>query len=253
MRVGLAEALIIAGLLVLFLFTSQIPRVFGWMGRRARSSVNQVKWLYQSLAGKEDEEVRAEEEAGRDLAQAFLSQRTLDPDPDVQARVSAVSARLAAKIEGRRFSVQVVAGPEVNAYALPGGYIFISRRLADLCPEPDEMAFLLGHEMAHVLRRHAAEKQLLQTLLGAVRQGAIVSELLEKGYSREHEREADEQAVELAAKAGFDPGAALRALERLGGRDSESAEDYFSTHPNMDARRLHMREYLAGRKDGKPL
>lgn len=246
---GLPELLVILGLLALLMGGARISGLFGWLGRRVRTAVNQVKWIYQSFGGTEDEEIRAEEKVGADLAARLRAQMPPDPDENVQRLVSGTGARLADTREAkkRRFVFQVVEGPMANAFALPGGYIFVTRKLADLCAgDQDETAFLLAHEMGHVLCRHLAQQKVMDTLLSAVRAGRLASELLGKGYSRQQEREADSKAVELATEAGFEGEAALRVLRKLGQVTTEAGEfaQYFSTHPSTEERLEYVEEHL---------
>jgi predicted Zn-dependent protease len=246
---GLPELLVILGLLALLLGGAPISRLFGWLGRRVKGTVNQVKWVYQSLGGTDEEEIRAEEEVGAELAEGFLAQMPLDPDGDVQGLVGRVGGRLAETREAkkRRFVFQVVEGPVANAWVLPGGHVFVTRRLVDLCGgDEDETAFLLAHEMGHLVCRHQAEQKMMNALLSMVRAGQVVSELLGKGYSREQEREADLKAVELAGEAEFYQGAALRVLRKLGGVAPEAGEfaQYFSTHPNTEERLEYVEKHL---------
>jgi len=253
--------LVIAGLALLLLGGSRISRLFGWAGRRAKSTVDQVRWVYTSLGGSEEQEIEAEERVGGELAEKLLQQMPPDPDEQVQALVRRIGGRLAQTPEAskRQFTFQVVTAPVANAFALPGGHVFVTRALADLCAgDEGEMAFLLGHEMGHVVCRHMAEKQVVDTLLGAVRAGRVAGDLLGKGYSREQEREADWKAVDLARESGFEPEASLRVMRKLGslGPNMSEFEQYFSTHPSTDERLEYLRERLGrqlrdGRSDAK--
>lgn len=238
---GLPELLIILGLLVLLMGGARISRLFEWLGRRTRATANQVKWLYESLGGTDEEEIRAEREVGAELAGKFLAQMPRDPDEKVQELVGRVGGRLAQtpQAKNRSFIFQVVQGPTANAYALPGGYIFVTRGLIDLCgADPDETAFLLAHEVGHVICRHMAEQKLVNALLSALKAGQIAGEMLGKGYSREQEREADLKGAQLAAEAGFDARAALRVLRKLSdvAPDAVGLIQYFATHPNAEER-----------------
>jgi len=260
---GLPELLVIAGLVLLLLGGSRISRLFGWFGRRTKSTVDQVRWIYTSLGGSEEQEIEAEGRVGSDLVEKFLRQMPPDPDQELQALVRWIGGRLAETPEAnkRHFTFQVVTAPVANAFALPGGHVFVTRALADLCADGEgEMAFLLGHEMGHVICRHMAEKKVVDTLLGAVRSGRVLGDLLGKGYSREQEREADWKAVDLARESGFPPEASLRVMRKLGelGATTSEFEQYFSTHPSTDERLDYLRERLdqpltldpSGTKDG---
>lgn len=235
---GLPELLIIAGIIALLVGGARLPRLFDLAGRRLRSTLDQIKWIYESVGGTEEDEVRAEERVGAELAREFLAQMPPDPDEALQERVAAIGKRLAdTAAEGKReFRFRVVQGPVANAYALPGGNVFVTRSMVDACGGSEgEMAVLLAHEMGHVLCRHMAERKVIETLLGAVRAGQLAHQLLGKGYSREQELEADSKAVELALEAGYDAGAPRRLMGKLASFESDRGAfaQYFSTHPSV--------------------
>ncbi len=254
---GLPEILIILGLLVLLFGGARLPALMGALGRKVGSWFNQLRWLWRSMAGSEEEEIRSEETVGREEAAEFLEQMPPAGDEELQRRVAAVGGRLAATqaAAGRRFHFHVVEAPAANAFALPGGYIFVTRGLAELCGGDEEIAFLLGHEMGHVLSRHFAEGRIAKTLLSALRAGRLATELLGKGYSRQQEQEADRIAVELALAAGLDGEGALRLLRHLHQLAPGAPEflQYFSTHPAAEERIAAVRRALqeaAGRHRG---
>ncbi len=136
----------------------------------------------------------------------------------------------------------------INAFALPGGQVFITEALLQLLRTPGELAGVLGHEIGHVVARHSAEhvakQQLTQGLTGAAvmaadpsMQGAqmarMVASLIDMRFGRKDEIEADGLGVRWMAEAGYDPRALLGVMEVLeksagGGRQPE----IFSTHPN---------------------
>jgi predicted Zn-dependent protease len=135
-----------------------------------------------------------------------------------------------------RFRFQAVDQGEPNAFALPDGHIFVSRGLLELAESEDEVAGVLGHEIAHVIRRHAAARQevartavnpmmlpgiVLGTVLGS-RVGEATTEPFRAfsapyvaAYSRDQERDADRHGLKLAAAAGYDPHGLGRFLKRL--------------------------------------
>jgi predicted Zn-dependent protease len=144
-----------------------------------------------------------------------------------------------------------VKSSEVNALALPGGIVWITRPLFDLVQAaPDELAFILGHEMGHIMRRHAMDRLMTHSVLStAIRAGALgglgrsqagrmVMQLLEQGYSQDQELDADRLGVRLSASAGYDPQAAIRLLLRLKARSGEPEllGTFFASHPPFDTR-----------------
>ena len=186
--------------------------------------------------------------------------------------VNAIGQRLAAQSElaGQPFTFTVLDDPVVNAFALPGGYVYVTRGLVALAQDEAELAGVLGHEIGHVTGRHAAQRNTRSTVagLGAVlatvgaaalgADGALaqnigrVSQTAAKGsvasFSRAQELEADRLGVRYLAKAGYDPFAQSEFLatmrdqeqlaQRLKGREGKDPNEvsFFSTHPATGAR-----------------
>jgi predicted Zn-dependent protease len=191
--------------------------------------------------GSEDDALLAEREYGRECAREFAAQFSGRLPSGQQELIASVGARLSAAVQDprRQFRYIAVPAPIANAYALPGGFIFITAPLMDLCRgDREEMAFFLGHEMGHILRGHAREQLTAGAFLNAVTArlpgaGGILHQVLNKGYARQLELDADREAVRLCAAAGFDRRAAIRAMQRLAQVSPESAglAEYFSSHP----------------------
>ena len=223
-----------------------LPRLGTWLGGQSRKPFRQAKWMWSWLAGTEAEAIQAEYEYGRECARQFAAQFSGKVPCEKQEVVAAVGSKLAGAVKDRRrqFHFSLVRAAISNAYALPGGFVFITEPLVDLCAQdPDELAFLLGHEMGHVLCGHARSQLTARTFLNAVTArlsgaGLMLRQLLNQGYSRELELEADGEGARLAAAAGFDPRAAARALERLarGASGNAGLMAYFSSHPPLAER-----------------
>ncbi len=230
------------------------------LGRSVNSTLRKGKWVWRSFAGTEDEALRAEYELGRDLAWSLSRQMKPDPDAGVVRFVGEITARLAGCVRDRRrrFCACPVRAAEINAFALPGGYVFLTRPLLELCgADPHEVAFVLAHEMAHVLHGHAMERVVNGWMLNAAGRalplrgwaGGLVMqqvrELAERAYSREQELEADLLGARLAHAAGFDAHAAIRLLSRLPPVPAATAFDrYFATHPPFVERLANLRRVL---------
>ena len=228
----------------------------------AGGKFRKAKWMWESAAGSEADAIRAEYGVGRDMA-AVIQERA-HTDPEVQAFLGGIGQQLAQSVRNKlhRFQVTAVAEEHPTAFALPGGFIFVARSLVELCDnDRDEMAFVVAHEMAHVIRRHAINRLLRQTALSAAALAApgrgslapwikkVGLEWLERAYSQEHEFEADAFGALLMRAAGFDPAGAIRLLQRLGGLDQtpdhSGLAPYLSTHPAVEDRILHLRHRLA--------
>ena len=190
---GLPELIVIAGIVMLLFGGKRLSELLGSLGKRTKQAADQARWIYQSLGGTQEEEIEAEAPVGRRLAGEFLNQFPKDDDPVAQRRVEQVGQRLVeAAGEKREFTFRVVRAEIANAFALPGGHIFITRPLLDLCAgDDDQLAYLLGHEMSHVIRRHSAERFVTKAVLSALPVRGAIAELLDKGYSRDQELEAD--------------------------------------------------------------
>jgi predicted Zn-dependent protease len=234
--------------------------VFYKLGQIAGVQVRKARWMWQSAAGNEAESIRAEHAVGRDMAAVVLEDNPRDSDPANQALLDEIAGKLAAVVRNRlhRFQMTAIETDRPTAFALPGGFIFIARSLMQLCNRnKDDIAFVLAHEMAHVIRRHAIERLLQQKAVSAVAlvspaRGALASWIrnaglqgLERAYSQDEEFEADELAVLLMRASGFDTAGAIRMLQCLGeldrSHDPLGLNRYLSTHPPLEERVIRLR------------
>jgi predicted Zn-dependent protease len=218
------------------------------VGRAAVPTIRKSKWIWDGLTGTEEEALRAEAAFGSALAIELRVATRRVEDPRLTALLNDLCGRLAGCVRDKRraFRCEAVQDDSPNAMALPGGFIFVSHSLADLCEHrPEELAFVIGHEMAHVIREHAWNRMLNQAVSRAVsviaaRAGPLGGWLREKGmvllqsaHSQDNEQEADELGVHLAVAAGFAPAGAialLRRVEQLGPKGVEIGP-YFASHP----------------------
>jgi Zn-dependent protease with chaperone function len=231
------------------------------LGRMVGPKMRQANWVYQSMAGSNADMQAAEHAVGRDLAADFIRHLRMDPDPDIAQGLNDIGGRLAECFtQNHRFTFRAIQGGEPNAFALPGGYVFITRPLLELCGySADEIAFVLGHEMGHIVCRHAIERlmagSMIQTGLSRVPAAGVlvqvVTSLLQQGYSQDQELEADHMGVRLAHFAGFDASASVRALTRLGVLPPELwlGSSYFSSHPPVNVRIDRLQRWLAGKRE----
>ncbi|QFU75247.1 hypothetical protein EY643_06045 [Halioglobus maricola] len=204
----------------------------------------------------------AETSAGQAMSQQVSEQIGLYDDPELTAYVRSVGERLTAGLVDSpyKFQFAVVDQFEPNAFASPGGFIYISRGLLSQMNSEDELACVLAHEISHVTQRHHV-RQMGRSLgtglltlpgraVGVVSDdlGNMINSPIEhagkvylSGYSRDQETEADEYGLRLAAKTGYDPEAlagALEGIERtlflLTGEHHEA--NYMDTHPTTPQR-----------------
>lgn len=187
--------------------------------------------------------------------------------------VSRVGEKVAANTERSdvRYKFFVIDSPIVNAFAVPGGYIYVSRGLLALANSEAELAGVMAHEIGHITARHAAERMSHGVLVGlgaailsaatgsdAVGQAANVgSELYIKSYSRTQEDQADELGVRYLTRAGYDPRSMATFLKNLdaqtkldlkiaGQGEGATGFSYFSTHPVTTDRVAHAARLAAG-------
>ncbi|HXV37143.1 MAG TPA: M48 family metalloprotease [Myxococcota bacterium] len=178
---------------------------------------------------------------GEETAQDVDAELGLIQDPTLVGYVAEVGARLARHAPSRRFdyTFQVVDQDLPNAFALPGGYIFVSRGLLALANTEDELANVLGHEIVHVYARHAAARQQVASSLPAKLdwlQGAYLAR-----YGRDQESEADRLGQDLAATAGYDPNGLVVFLRELGHTErlrlgASRLPGFWDTHPSTNTR-----------------
>jgi predicted Zn-dependent protease len=139
----------------------------------------------------------------------------------------------------------------VNAFALPGGQVFITDALASRLETEGQLAGVFGHEIGHVVARHGAQRiaksQLTNGLIGAVAvasedqrtamMAAMIGQLVNMKYGRNDELESDRIGVKMMADAGYDPRAMIRVMEVLAEASKGGAPpEFFSTHPNPENR-----------------
>jgi len=232
-----------------------VSGLFYNLGRKVGPKVRKARWMWQSIAGSEADAIKVEHEVGRDLAREIRHQLGFDQEPKTDQMLKQIGNRLTACVanQSRKFSFENVRGTEPNAFALPGGFVFVTRSLVELCQwNKDEIAFILGHEMGHVIRGHAMNRIIRNSAIAAASRTAPVRGLLsgwlrkvgvqflESAYSQALESEADKLGVRLAAAAGYDPRACVQLLHRLAKQGSAANQSnlgsYFSSHPPFDIR-----------------
>lgn len=182
---------------------------------------------------------------------------TLNADPAMLARVRTISNRLIAQVGVFRpdatkwaWEVNVEKNDELNAYCMPGGKIMVLSGLVEkINATDDELAAVIGHEIAHALREHGRERMSqayvqqfgLQALASFVTGAAGSAAVQAAGTGsqlffalpngREQEREADKMGLELAARAGYNPDAAVTLWQKMSAGNKGAPPEFFSTHP----------------------
>ena len=225
------------------------------LGRKVGPKVRKAQWVWQSITGGEAAAIKTENQVGRDLAQEVRKRLKPEQVPEIEQQVSQIGFRLSACVvnRSRTFNFELVDGAEPNAFALPGGFIFINMALIKLCDaNTDELAFIIAHEMAHVIRGHAMNRIISNSAIKAASRairvrGAVSGwvqkvgiKFLESTYSQSMESEADKLAVHLMNAADYNPKASIDLLDRLASlvvpEKELSLGNYFSTHPAFEER-----------------
>jgi predicted Zn-dependent protease len=221
----------------------------------------------QSFLVSSDEINQSAVQAYQKVLQDAKQKGQLNRDPAQLERVRAIAARLVpatgafrSDAPGWKWEVNVIGSNEVNAWCMPGGKIAVySGLLSTLNPTDDELAAVVGHEIAHALREHSREQvshqmgeQLLigvgAAVLGVGQLGQQVAQSLldvtfNLPHSRTDETEADRIGVELAARAGYDPRASVtlwQKMEKIGG---SRPPQWMSTHPDPANRTKDLQDY----------
>lgn len=186
-------------------------------------------------------------------------QEKISTDAAVNARIQRIGKRIAAAV-GRdlpnaQWEFVVFESDQINAFALPGGKVGVYTALIKLASSDDEIAVVMGHEIAHVSSRHGAERQSQAMLIGlggaALAVGTehdknqqyymlaygLGSTLGSLAYSRDHEREADAVGLRFAARAGYDPRAAASFWKKMAAKETGGRPPkLLSTHPPSEER-----------------
>jgi predicted Zn-dependent protease len=164
------------------------------------------------------------------------------------------------RAKGWKWEVSLIGSKQINAFCMPGGKIaFYTGILLQLQLSDDEVAMIMGHEMAHALREHARERMgktaatqgvigLGAALLGLGDLGRTVADaggqLLTLKFSRDNETEADLVGMELAARAGYDPASGVTLWQKMMEASKGAPPQFLSTHPSSDTRIREMQASL---------
>ncbi len=211
-----------------------------------------------------------EVEMGQQYAAQLNQQLPLVRDAEVNRYINVLGDSIARVADGRGldYTFYVVDSPEINAFAVPGGFIYINRGLIERSENLAQLAGVLGHEIGHVVERHSMEQMrdaqraeggltLVCILTGACENQAVGAAVnlgagaLFARFSREDENEADRVAVEYVVRAGIDPRgipAMFRDLLEQRRASPSSVDSWFSTHP-LEEDRIRSTEAMIERID----
>src|ERR1039458_3607493 len=200
---------------------------------------------------------------GKQLAEEVQRQAKVVDDPLISEYINRIGQNLVRNSDAKvPFTFQVIEGESPNAFALPGGYVFIYTALLEIADEEDELAAAMAHEIAHVAARHmtkqATKSQMVNlagvpvgVILGGGIGGAVARQGAAAGlpavfmhFTRQDEAEADYLGVQYLYAAGYDPNGAISIFEKLESLEKKqpgTVARIFSTHP-MDAARIQKTE-----------
>ena len=213
----------------------------------------------------DEEEVRV----GNDLAAAYKrDDKPSEENAAVEIYLQQVGARLAPRAH-RRLPYRFHYIPDkylINAFALPGGHVYVGEGLLALMDSEDELAAVMGHEIEHIDHYHCAERAQQERAMHRIPLGELLAlpiEVFEAGYSKDQEMEADREGTRLAVEAGYSPNGAIRMFEtfqrlyeevhRQAGSPPEeltqvalqTLEGYFRSHPLPSERIAQVRNLIA--------
>jgi predicted Zn-dependent protease len=234
----------------------------------SQSQHNPITGETQYLSMTTEQEVALGFQAAPELANQHGG---LHPDEEARALVERVGRRIversAAGQSGYPFEFHLLADESmINAFALPGGPVFITAGMLSKLRTEGELAGVLGHEIAHVVARHGAEHiakaQLTQGLTGAAviatydpenpasRNSAqvlmMIGQLVNMKFGRDDELESDRLGVQFSAAAGYDPRAMIGVMEVLAeASQGQAPPEFFSTHPNPENRVERIQQFIA--------
>ena len=210
-----------------------------------------------------------EVELGSEYAAQLASELPVVKDPEITRYLTNLGNRIAkvADTRGLQWHFTVVDSREVNAFAVPGGWIYVNRGLIERAENMSQLAGVIGHEIGHVTRRHSVQQmQQAQGANAGVTVLCTLTKVCESGtgqtainlggtalfakFSRSDEAEADEEAVKTTIAAGIDPTGIPEMFEILRdarGRDPSALDAFFATHPLEEDRIARTRELIAAR------
>jgi Zn-dependent protease with chaperone function len=215
---------------------------------------------FREIARGQQDDIKRGQQAIEELKRSHLLPPEVE-DKAIQDYVNTVAQRIARKSDLKvPLHVVVLQSKEINAFALPGGYLFIERGLLEAADDESELAGVLAHEMSHVVARHSAKLMKRATIAGIFYQAAqvaaivltggvggigmayalqygfyglgMVLDLKLLGVSRDYELEADKLGVQYAWNAGYDPGGFTRFFDKIATKEGYvNGVSWFRTHP----------------------
>jgi predicted Zn-dependent protease len=233
-------------------------------------SAEDQAWRQRISAGPVEmtsDDVTEEIRFGREVAARLIGRYGLYNSDPLTKYVNLVGLSLAANSNRPelKYYFAVLNTSEINAYAAPGGYIFITKGAIDKMQDESELAGVIAHEMGHINGKHVVKELDIKATEGSAAAGLArligggtesarlafskavdqaMDTLFKTGYKREDEIQADKGAVMLCAVAGYDPAGLIRYFERLSAAKGKSTEVLDKTHPAYDARIILLKDTI---------
>ncbi len=254
-----AVAALIAGCSTVTTLGTQMAQGSGMISEQQAESINRTGQAF----AKSFEDITPEQEyyIGRAVAASILRDYPAVDDRDATAYLNTLGQTLAMASDRPEtfggYHFLMVDSDEINAFAAPGGLILVTRGLVSLCTTEDELAAVLAHEVAHVQNRDGLQsieasrltsaltilsveaarnlgdedvKQLAEDFEASITD--VTQTLINSGYARGQEHQADRDAAIILARTGYDPQALVRMLEAMGERWNPSGPGFARTHPS---------------------
>ncbi|WP_224483586.1 M48 family metalloprotease [Robertkochia aurantiaca] len=242
-------------------FIGAVIILFALVKYCSSSEENPYTGKMQNITISPDEEIALGLQSAPQMAAEYGG---LYPDSKAQALVDAIGERLVDNSVARetpyQYDFHLLADPRtINAFALPGGQVFITYGLFSRLETEDQLAGVIGHEIGHVVGRHSADRiskqGLTQGIISGVAVGsesaaatqmtAVIANLINMKYGREDELESDELGVIFMLRAGYDPNEMIRVQEILKeAAGPNRVPEFQSTHPDPDNRIEKIREAI---------
>jgi beta-barrel assembly-enhancing protease len=196
-------------------------------------------------------------EMGKQVSQEAEQQLPIFNNRQAESYLNSLGRRLASRAPGEKYPYQfkIVNDKNINAFALPGGYIYINRGIFERADNEAQLAGVIAHEIGHVAMRHGTNQAskaymaqaplaVLGGVLGSNSVGGVLAQLgvgfatnsILLKYSRDAERQADLLGTQILYDSGYDPHAMVEFFEKIQAESKGSASEFFSSHPNPENR-----------------
>lgn len=225
----------------------------------ALSQIDYMNWF-----GIRKSAVNTEEKLGELIWESIERTEKIIRNDSINAAIDSIVTRItkANKIDRKKIKVHVIRKSDVNAFAFPGNHLVVFTGLIDACENESELAGVIGHEIAHIRKKHVMKKLVreigLATLIataggnGGTATGEILRTLTSSAYDRKLETEADLTSVDYLVKADIDPEPFAELMYRMSADiDLPEAVYWISSHPESEARAKEIISYMKD-KDVEP-